>query len=304
LSKAGSLFTITSFPLSKDARAEVAQVKIVTDSSAYLPQSASIAQLGIEVLPLIVRSGQHTYPERINQTDEAFMRRLSEDGKSGSVESPKIAQVQQVFARLGQVTDSVVCIHASGALHDIGEVARRASSGFMGRQRIIVLDTQTTSVGLGIIVEAAARAASEGASQAEIVKIVRGMIPHMYAMFFSDSLEYLEAWGRLGPAQAMLGTMLGLKPLATMEDGDLIPMEKVRGYSRAVDELYDFVIEFSRIEQLYLVHNGFETEAAQLLERLEEAFPHQEFPVVGYAPSLAVHIGPRALGVLVHEGSR
>jgi len=98
--------------------------------------------------------------------------------------------------------------------------------------------------------------------------------------------------------------MLGLKPLATMEDGDLIPMEKVRSYSRAVDELYDFVIEFSRIDQLYLVHNGFETEAAQLLERLEEAFPHQEFPVVGYAPSLAVHIGPRALGVLVHEGSR
>ncbi len=282
----------------------MAQVKIVTDSSAYLPQSASIAQLGIEVLPLVVRLGQQTYPERINHTDEVFMRRLSQDSKSGSVESPKIAQVQQLFARLGQVTDSVVCIHASTALNDVGDIARRASSGFMGRQRIVVLDTQTTSVALGIIVEAAARAAAEGASQAEVVKIIRGMIPHMYAMFFSDSLEYLEAWGRLGPAQTLLGRMLDLKPLATMEDGDLIPMEKVRSYSRAVDELYDFVIEFSRIEQLYLVHNGFETEAAQLLERLEDAFPRQEFPVVGYTPSLAVHIGPRALGVMVHEGSR
>ena len=98
--------------------------------------------------------------------------------------------------------------------------------------------------------------------------------------------------------------MLDLKPLATMEDGDLIPMEKVRTYSRAVDELYDFVVEFSRIEQLYLVHNGFETEAAQLLERLEEAFPRHEFPVIGYTPSLAVHIGPRALGVMVYEGTR
>lgn len=295
---------ITSSQRSKDARAEVAQVKIVTDSSAYLPQSGLMAQLGIEVLPLIVRLGQQTYPERINQTDEAFMRRLSLDSKSGSVESPSVTQAQQLFARLGQVTDSVVCIHTSSALHDVGEIARRASSGFMGRQRIIVLDSQTTSVALGIIVEAAARAAAEGASQAEVVKIVRGMIPHMYAMFFSDSLEYLEAWGRLGPAQTLLGTMLDLKPLATMEDGDLIPMEKVRSYSRAVDELYDFVIEFSRIEQLYLVHNGFESEAAQLLERLEEAFPHQEFPVIGYTPSLAVHIGPRALGVMVHEGSR
>jgi len=282
----------------------VAQVKIVTDSSAYLPQADSRERLGIEVLPLIVRSGQLAYPERMNQVDDAFMRRLAADNKSGWIETPTVPQVQQVFARLGQVTDSVVCIHTSSALHDIGDIARRASSGFMGRQRIIVLDTQTTSAALGVIVEAAAEAALGGASQAEIVKIVRGMIPHMYAMFFSDSLSYLEAWGRLGPAQTTLGTMLGLKPLATMEDGDLIPMEKVRSYARAVDKLYDFVIEFSRIEQLFVVETGFENEAAQLLERLEEAFPKRDFPVVGYPPSLAVHVGPRALGVMVYEGSR
>lgn len=288
----------------EEYEAKVAQVKIVTDSSAYIPESASIAQLGIEVIPHIVRSGGQSYPERVNHTDEAFMRRLREDGKSGSVEPPSVAQAHQVFARLSQTTDSMVCIHSSGALSDISEVVRRASSGFMGRQRITVLDTQTTSAALGIIVEAAARAAADGASQSEVVKIARGMIPHMYAMFFSDSLAFLEAWGRLGAAQTLLGTMLDLKPLATMEDGDLIPMEKVRTYSRAVDELYDFVIEFSRIEQLYVVHSGFETEAAQLLERLEEAFPRREFPVIGYPPSLAVHIGPRALGVMVHEGNR
>jgi len=282
----------------------VAQVKIVTDSSAYLPQADSRERLGIEVLPLIVRSGQLAYPERINQVDDAFMRRIAADSKSGWIETPTLSQVQQVFARLGQVTDSVVCIHTSSALHDIGEIARRASAGFMGRQRIIVLDTQTTSAMLGVIVEAAAEAALAGASQAEIVKIVRGMIPHMYAMFFSDSLAYLEAWGRLGPAQTTLGTMLGLKPLATMEDGDLIPMEKVRSYARAVDKLYDFVIEFSRVEQLFVVEKGFENEAALLLERLEEAFPKRDFAVVGYPPSLAVHIGPRALGVMVYEGSR
>jgi len=251
-----------------------------------------------------VRSGQLAYPERINQVDDAFMRRIAADSKSGWIETPTLSQVQQVFARLGQVTDSVVCIHTSSALHDIGEIARRASAGFMGRQRIIVLDTQTTSAMLGVIVEAAAEAALAGASQAEIVKIVRGMIPHMYAMFFSDSLAYLEAWGRLGPAQTTLGTMLGLKPLATMEDGDLIPMEKVRSYARAVDKLYDFVIEFSRVEQLFVVEKGFENEAALLLERLEEAFPKRDFAVVGYPPSLAVHIGPRALGVMVYEGSR
>ena len=260
--------------------------------------------MGIEVIPLVVRAGQQTYPERINQPDEAFFRKLTQNAKSLTVETPPLSQVQALFGRLGQVTDSVVCIHASSALHDVAEVARQASRSYMGRQRNIVLDTLTTSAGTGLIVEAAAKAAAAGEPQAEVVKIVRGMIPHMYALFFSDSLDYLEAWGRLGRAQTLLGTMLNLKPISTMEDGDLIPVEKVRSYARAVDKLYEFTVEFSRIEQLYLVQHGFETEAAQLLERLEVAFPNQDFPVIGYPPSLAVHIGPRALGVIVYEGTR
>jgi DegV family protein with EDD domain len=155
---------------------------------------------------------------------------------------------------------------------------------------------------VGLIVEAAARVAADGASLAEVVRIVRGMIPHMYSLILSESLVFLEAWGRLGPAQTLLGTMLGLKPIATMEDGDLLPIEKVRSYSRAIDKLFEFIIEFSHVEQMYLLQHEFESEAAQLLERLELAFPEQEFPVIGYPPSLAVHIGPRALGVLVYEG--
>jgi DegV family protein with EDD domain len=205
---------------------------------------------------------------------------------------------------LSQATDKIVCVHVSSALNDVAEIAREAAKGFAGRQRIVVIDTATTSIGLGLIVEAAARAARAGEPLPEIVRIVRGMIPHIYALFFSDSLEYLEAWGRLGPAQTLLGTMLGLKPFATMEDGDLLPIEKIRHYPHAVDKFYDFIIEFSRIEQMYLLQHGFETEAAQLLECLETAYPGREFPVIGYPPSLAIHIGPKALGVIVYEGER
>ena len=282
----------------------MAQVRIVTDSSAHLSDPNLIAELGIEVIPMTVRIGQQTYLERINQTDETFFRKLAQTLKTASVETPSLGQLQAVFRRLGQTTDSIVCIHASGALHDVADIALQASHSFMGRQRIIVLDTLTTSAGLGLIVEAAAKAAKEGAPQSEVVRIVRGMIPHIYALVLSDGLEYLEAWGRLGPAQTLLGTMLNLKPLATMEDGDLIPIEKVRAYARAIDKLCDFTVEFPHIEQLHLVQHGFEAEAAQLLERLEVAFPNHDFPVIGYPPSLAVHIGPRALGVIVYEGTR
>jgi DegV family protein with EDD domain len=282
----------------------VSQVKIVTDSNAHLPDPGLIAELGIEVVPLTVRMGAQVYPERINFTDEALFRRLTKDSGSVSVEAPSLSQMRGFFGRLGQSSDKIVSIHASGALNDVADVARQAAASYAGRQRIVVLDTASTSVGVGLIVDAAARAAAEGASLAEVVRIVRGMIPHMYALILSDSLEYLEAWGRLGPAQTLLGTMLGMKPISTMEDGDLLPIEKVRNYSRAVEKLFEFIVEFSRIEQLYVLQHGFESEAAQLLERLELAYPDREFPVIGYPPSLAVHIGPKALGVLVYEGAR
>ena len=280
----------------------VSQVKIVTDSSAYLPDPSLIAALGIEVVPLIVRTAHQSYPERVNSLDESLFRRLSHDPKGVSVEAPSLAQMRELYARLSQTTDRIVAIHVSSALSDIAEVAKEAARGTVGRQRIVVLDTATTSAGLGLIVEAAARVAAEGSTLAEVVKVVHGMIPHMYMLVFSDSLEFLENWGRLGSAQTFLGTMLGLKPIATMEDGDLLPVEKVRSYARAVDKLHDFIIEFSRIERLFLFQNGFETEAAQLLERLEIVYPHHEFPVIGYPPSVAVHVGPKALGVIVYEG--
>jgi len=282
----------------------VPPVKIVTDSNAYLPDSRAVGDLGIEVVPLTVRVGQHTYQEGVSIAHETLLRKLAQDPKSVSVEAPSEGEVAAMYKRLGRTTDKIVAIHLSGALNDIVEVSHAAAQGFLGRQRIIILDTATTSVGLGLIVEAAARAAAEEAPQAEIVRIVRGMIPHMYALFFSDTLDYLESWGRLGSAQALLGTMLDLKPVSTMEDGNLLPIEKVRNFTRAVDKLYDFIIEFSHIEQLYILQRGFETEAAQLLERLEIVFPNREFPVIGYPPSLAVHIGPKAMGIMVYEGNR
>jgi len=280
----------------------VAQVKIVTDSNAFFLDPNLIEELGIEVVPLPIHIGGQTYPERVNFTDETFLRKLTQDQKGVYVDAPSVGQMQKLFGRLGQTADQIVCIHVSSALNDVAEVMRKAAANFMGRQRIIVLDTATTSAGLGLIVEAAARAAAAGAAQAEVVRIVRGMMPHMYALIFSDALEYLEAWGRLGAAQTLLGVMLGLKPFTIMEDGDLLPIEKVRNYGRAVDKLYEFIIEFSNVEQMYVLQHEFETEAAQLLERLELAFPDREFPVIGYPPSLAVHIGPKAMGVIVYEG--
>lgn len=285
-------------------RVAVAQVKVITDSNAFFPDPGVVEELGIEIIPLTVNLGQHSYQEGVNLPEQLFFRRLAQEPERVVVHEPSIEQVTATFRRISETTDRIVCVHISSYLHGASEISQRAAQQFLGRQKIVVLDSATTSVGLGMIVEAAARAAAAGEPQAEVVRIVRNMIPHMYALFLSDTLQFLETWGRLGPAQTLLGTMLGLKPIATMEDGDLLPIEKVREYPHAVDKLYDFIAEFSRIEQMYILQRDFEHEAAQLLERLETLFHNRQFPVIGYPPSLAVHLGPKALGVLVYEGTR
>ena len=176
----------------------MAQVKIVTDSNAFFANPAVITELDIEVVPLTIRMGQQSYPERANHLDESFFRKLAQDPKSASVEAPTVAQMKHLFGRLGQTWDKIVCIHVSGALNDVAEMARQASESYMGRQRIVVLDTATTAVGLGLIVETAARAAATGAPLAEVVRIVpRNDTPRLCAAF----LRHAGIPGGMGTAR-------------------------------------------------------------------------------------------------------
>ena len=156
------------------------------------------------------------------------------------------------------------------------------------------------------MVETAARAAEEGQPLDEIVRLVRGVLPHIYLVFSVERLDYLERGGRIGQAQALLGTMLRIKPLLLVEDGDIIPLEKVRTRRMAIEKLADFVAEFATIQQVVILSSPLDGTANELIDELQEqldlALPDREFPVVEYDPVLACHLGPEALGVVVYEG--
>jgi DegV family protein with EDD domain len=158
-------------------------------------------------------------------------------------------------------------------------------------------------MGMGILVEAALDAARRECSFEETVRIVRGLVPRIYTVFFSENLEYLKRGGRIGEAQALLGTMLGIKPFLTLEEGDIQPMEKVRTREEALEKLAEFVSEFDIIEQLAIIRGMYKRndEIELLLERLHALFPALDVPVIHYGPVLAAHIGPDNLGVIVYE---
>jgi DegV family protein with EDD domain len=278
------------------------KVAIVTDSTAFL-EPGEAQELDITVVPLNVHIGDETLRDGIDITPEAFFQRLEQGGPIPRTSPPSVQTFERVYANIHTRTDEILSIHLSGRLSQTLNHAQRGAEGLLGRCKIIVVDSLTTSLGLGILAKGAARAAQEGANLDEIVRLVRGMIPHIYIVFYVDEMDYLERGRRIGRAQAILGTMLNIKPLLFVEDGEIIPLEKVRTHEKAVEKLFEFVAEFSELEQAAIVqrHATPTEETKMLLERLEQLFPGIEFPIIQYGPVLASHIGPSAMGVCVYE---
>jgi len=278
------------------------KVAIVTDSTAFLEPGVA-RELDITVVPLSVHIGDETLRDGIDITPEAFFQRLERGGPIPRTSPPSVEEFERVYTRLHARTDQILSIHISGQLSQTLRNAQRGAERLLGRCEIAVIDSLTTSLGLGILATNAAKAAQEGADLDEIVRLVRGMIPHIYVVFYVDEMDYLERGRRIGKAQAILGTMLNIKPLLFMEDGEIIPLEKVRTHEKAVEKLFEFVAEFSELEQAAIVqrHPTPTEETKMLLERLELLFPDMPFPIIQYGPVLASHVGPSAMGVIVYE---
>jgi DegV family protein with EDD domain len=279
------------------------RVKIVTDSAAQLNPSVA-RRLGISVVPLNIHLGDETFKEGVDITDEEFLRELKQSSSPPRISPPSVEDFISVYGRLAKKTDEIVSIHVSGKLSRTFANANAAAKAFLGRCEIVVVDSSTISLGLGMLATAAAEAAIEGRSIEEIVRQLRGMMPHIYIFFFTEALDYLESRGRIDKAQAILGSMLGIKPFIIIEDGEIIPIEKTLTRSQAIDKLVEFAEEFAKIERIAILQSIPEAteETKLLIERLKSIFPKMEFPIVVYGPSLASHIGPDAVGLIVYEG--
>lgn len=279
------------------------KVAIITDSTAYF-EPGDVEKLGIHVVPLNMQLGNERFLETSEITTNELFRRVEYGAPFPVSVPPDPAAFEALYSSLHKETDQILSIHISGHLSDTIRKAKMGAESLLGRCTIEVVDSMTTSVGLGILVKAAAQAANDGATMDEIVRLVRGMIPHIYLVFFVETMDYLERNGRIGRAQAILGSMLNIKPILFMEDGDIIPLEKVRTVERAIEKLFEFVAEFDNLEQTAIIQRSKHPhkEARNLQERLEQSFPDFEFPIIQYGPDLATRVGPDALGIVVYEG--
>jgi DegV family protein with EDD domain len=280
------------------------RVRIVTDSAVHFTDPAQAERMGVVVVPHTIQFGNQTFREGSDITSEEFFRRVALGESTPVMIPPTFDDFTQLYTDLSRTTDNILSIHTSSKLSRTYRHAKMAADALLGRTQVRVVDSMTISRGLGILVEAAMRAVEEGQSLDEIVRLVRGTIHSIYMVFVVDDLTYLERSGRMGQAQAILGTMLGIKPFLTIEEGDLIPMEKVRSRDKVMEKLVEFITEFSDIEELAILQSARHPteDTRMLLERLAVEYPDQQFPVMMYGPTLGCFIGPNSLGVLVYEG--
>jgi DegV family protein with EDD domain len=278
-------------------------VCIVTDSTTRFSTPSILHRYPITLAPIKVRCGAVSVQDEPD-SDLVGIQNLAETCKNlPQTEVPSQEEIVAIYSHLQPGTDQILSIHTSSGLSEMVTNANAASQHFLGRVDIQVIDSQSASIGLGWLVQAAAEAAVRGEPLETLVRIVRGMIPRMYMVFFLDDLTYLEKNGLISRSQAILGNMLGIIPFLTMEEGRMIPMEKVRSRPRAIEKLIEFVCEFSAVEHLAILHNSKRPtqESLSMTDRLRSYHPRTPIQTVCYGPSLSTFIGFNSLGVAVIE---
>ena len=275
-------------------------VKIVTDSSADLPDEM-VKELGITVVPLFVRFGDEVLRDRVDISEDEFYNRLQNDPVHPNTTQPGPQDFVDVYQKLAQGADGIVSIHISSKLSGTCSSALQARETMGAKCPIEVVDSEVLSMALGLIVIAAAKAAKAGKSMEEVVAAAKQTMPKIRLLALLDTLKYLLLGGRIGKAKALLGSILNVKPILTLKDGEVVPAGQVRTRVKGLNRLFEFVQSAENIQELTVVHSTTPDEAQALAERLGSVFDKERIVISRLGPVLGVHIGPAALIVAVRE---
>jgi DegV family protein with EDD domain len=271
------------------------QVRIVTDSIADIPPPMA-AQLGITVIPAIVRFGDEAFEDGVNLSNDEFYARLRSSPVLPKTSVPPVGAFEEVYRQLGRETDQIVSIHVPARLSGMLNAATSAARALPDLQ-IEVIDSTNISMAMGWLAIMAARVANEGQSLHEVVALVRQTIPKVRLLAVVDTLEYAVKGGRIGKGQALVGSLLRVKPLLQVLSSELLPLENVRTLRRAVARLMELVGELGPLAEACVAHADAPDLAREVRQMLAPIHPIDRIPIVEAGPVLGAHAGPGAVGV-------
>jgi DegV family protein with EDD domain len=276
-------------------------VKIVTDSTSDITSSLA-HELGITVVPLTVFFGHESFLDRVDITTDEFYRRLTQENIYPTTTQPAPGVFADVYQKLLKGNDEILTIVLSSKLSGTYRSAVNAVSMVEGKGRIEVIDSSLTAMGLGLSVIQAAKLAAKGKTLKEIGETVKEKLPVTNTIMAFDTLKFLAKGGRIGKAQGLLGSLLAVKPVLTMKDGEVAPLTRLRSMAAAADYLYNHIAGMPRVEALAVEHATTPHEADVLVARLGAIYPKENIYRSVVSPVLGTYMGPNVLAVSFLEG--
>jgi DegV family protein with EDD domain len=271
-------------------------VRIVTDSACDLAE-ADASEFGIGVVPLTIRFGADEFVDREQLSVDEFYRRLASSPSLPETSAPSVGAFEQAFRKAAaEGADDVVCIDISSGLSATMQSAQNAATAVADAVAVHVVDSRSVSLGLGSVVLQAARAARDGATASDVVALANDLVHRTRVYAALDTLEYLKKGGRIGNAQALLGTMLSIKPLVDLSSGVTEEAGKARTRKKALAWLAEKVLEQPKLPELWVMHSQA-PDIDEFLDLLAGTYARDEINVGIIGATIGTHAGPRVMGV-------
>jgi len=269
----------------------VARFRVVTDSTADVP-AEWCERYGIEVVPLRVLFGTESFRDRVDLSTDEFFERLRRSDRLPTTSAPSPGDFAAVYERLSHECDGVVSIHISGDLSATVEAARVGAGSVEGFP-VHVIDSRCLTICLAYL----ARTAAESDTLDVAVRRVEERVPRQGILALLDTLRYLEMGGRIGRAQALLGTVLDLKPILSLADGRVVPLDRVRTRAKAIPRLVERLRQDLPVERLAVMHAQAPDDAERIRALLASELPDVEVDVGQLGAVLGTHVGPGTVGM-------
>lgn len=270
-------------------------VRVVTDSSCDL-EAADAEALGVEIVPLSIRFGSDEYTDRVDLSVEDFYSKMAASPTLPETAAPSPGAFEAAFRRQAEAgADSVVCVNLSAALSATMQAAQNAATAVADDLDVRVIDSRSITMGLGTIVRLAAEAAADGADADAVTALVEDTVSRTHVLGTLDTLENVRKGGRVGAAQALLGSLLSVKPLLDLSTGETQPAGRVRTRRKALEWVRDQVLERPSVEHLAVIH-AMADDVDELLDMLAQRYDRDSIRVATIGAVIGTHGGRGMIG--------
>jgi fatty acid kinase fatty acid binding subunit len=267
-------------------------IKIVTDSTADIPPDLGA---DITIAPCFIQFETASYLDGVDITREQFYARLAGSNVMPKTAAPSAGIFEETYRRVAGEGDEVVSLHVAGALSGMVNSARLGAEA-VSPTRITVYDSESVTMGLGWMCVAAARAARQGKSVAQVIALLDEMKTRTHVFAALDTFEFLRRSGRVGWASSMVGQLLNVKPLVGVYRGVVRLVDRVRTRARSIQRLVELAAGLGKLESLAVLHTTAQEAALQLAHQVAHLAP-APIPVVEVTPVIGTHVGPNGLGL-------